>query len=113
MYSTRDPNKGKLARTGYKILRETANHSLLEIELLTGRKHQIRRHAKISGHPVVGDARYGSTRSVSYLRRNLAFDRLALHARALTLHLQKRKGLETLETPEIPRAMQALFETNP
>jgi len=101
------------SETRFRILHRSTRYTLVEIEPLTGRKHQIRRHAKISGHPVVGDARYGSTRSVSYLRRNLAFDRLALHARDLTLHLQEGKGPETLETPEIPRAMQALFETNP
>jgi RluA family pseudouridine synthase len=100
------------SETRFRILRRSSRYTLVEMEPLTGRKHQIRRHAKISGHPVVGDVRYGSTRSVNYLRRNLAFDRLALHARALTLHLQEGKDPETLETPEIPQTMTALFETN-
>jgi len=86
---------------------------MVEIEPLTGRKHQIRRHAKISGHPVVGDARYGSMRSVNYLRRNFAFARLALHARALTFHLPEGKDPETVETMEIPHPIQALFEKEP
>jgi len=100
------------SETRFRILRHSSRYTLVEMEPLTGRKHQIRRHAKISGHPVVGDVRYGSTRSINYLRRNLAFDRLALHARSLTLHLQMEKDPETLETPEIPRAMTALFENN-
>jgi 23S rRNA-/tRNA-specific pseudouridylate synthase len=53
---------------------------MVEIELLSGRKHQIRRHAKLSGHAVVGDARYGSKRAADYLKKNFAFDRLALCA---------------------------------
>jgi 23S rRNA-/tRNA-specific pseudouridylate synthase len=101
------------SETRFWILHHSARYTLVEMEPLTGRKHQIRRHAKMSGHPVVGDARYGSTRSANYLRRNFAFDRLALHARALTLNLPEGEHPETLETPEIPRPMQALFERNP
>jgi RluA family pseudouridine synthase len=99
--------------TRFRILDQSARYTMVEMEPLTGRKHQIRRHAKISGHPVVGDARYGSTRSVSYLRRNFDFDRIALHARALTLHLSEGKAPETVETPALPRSMQALFDDRP
>jgi 23S rRNA-/tRNA-specific pseudouridylate synthase len=99
--------------TRFRILHRNARYTMVEMEPFTGRKHQIRRHAKISGHPVVGDARYGSTRSVGYLRRNFDFDRMALHARVLTLHLPEGKAPETLEAPVIPLPMQALFERNP
>lgn len=59
VYATADPGQGKLARTAYRVLRETRGVSLLEIELLTGRKHQIRVHFAGQGHPVVGDSKYG------------------------------------------------------
>ena len=59
VYSTSDSKKGKLARTAYTVLKETTNFSLLEITLLTGRKHQIRVHLADIGHPVVGDETYG------------------------------------------------------
>lgn len=59
VYATADPGQGKLARTAYRVLRETRGVSLLEIELLTGRKHQIRVHFAGQGHPVVGDRKYG------------------------------------------------------
>lgn len=59
MYSVTDPKKGELARTGYKVLRESANYSLLEIDVLTGRENQIRAHFSEQGCPVVGDKRYG------------------------------------------------------
>jgi 23S rRNA pseudouridine1911/1915/1917 synthase len=50
----------KEARLRYRVLR-AGSPSLLEVELGTGRKHQIRMQLARQGHPIVGDARYGST----------------------------------------------------
>jgi RluA family pseudouridine synthase len=72
MYSTADTTIGKLARTAYKVLKETKELSLLEINLLTGRKNQIRVHLAEKGHPIVGDKKYGNG--------NKEYKRLALHA---------------------------------
>lgn len=49
---------GKLSHTGYSLLREFSNHSLLRIFLYTGRTHQIRVHLKHIGHPIIGDPIY-------------------------------------------------------
>jgi tRNA pseudouridine32 synthase/23S rRNA pseudouridine746 synthase/23S rRNA pseudouridine1911/1915/1917 synthase len=76
VYSTADPTKGKRSQTAYTVLKETKDFALLEVELLTGRKHQIRVHLADRGHPVVGDRRYG--------RANTAHRRLALHASSLS-----------------------------
>ena len=76
VYSTPDAAKGKLSHTAYKVLKETRGFSLLEIHLLTGRKHQIRVHFAEKGHPVAGDRKYGSGDSIS--------NRLALHARSIS-----------------------------
>jgi RluA family pseudouridine synthase len=76
VYTTNDARKGKLAHTAYKVLKQTKELSLLEVDLLTGRKHQIRVHLAAIGHPVVGDPRYGPERKV----RN----RLALHAKSIS-----------------------------
>lgn len=76
VYSTPDQTAGKLSHTEYEILKEAKGFSLLEIHLLTGRKHQIRVHLSEKGHPVVGDRKYG--------KGNDPYGTLALHARSIS-----------------------------
>jgi RluA family pseudouridine synthase len=76
VYSTNDVTKGKLARTAYKVLKETMRFSLLEINLLTGRKNQIRVHMADKGHPIVGDRKYGKFKD--------EYSRLALHSKLIS-----------------------------
>ena len=68
--SVKNPQDGKFARTKYKVIKESGDYSLLEIDLLTGKKNQIRVHLSEKGHPIVGDRKYGSKIK----------GRLALHA---------------------------------
>jgi len=75
VYSTPDASKGKLSHTAYRTLKEARGFSLLEIDLLTGRKHQIRVHLSDEGHPVVGDTKYGKPGD--------AHRWLALHAKSI------------------------------
>ena len=77
VYSSPRPNDGKKAITHYKVLQSNRNFSLLQVNLDTGRKNQIRVHMQDIGHPVVGDKKYGS--------RNNAIGRLGLHAHAIEL----------------------------
>jgi len=59
----KNPPKGaKDIRTRYRVLAEADGLSLLEIELLTGRTHQIRAHMAHIGHPLLGDGKYGVNR---------------------------------------------------
>ena len=76
VYSTPDPAQGKFSSTEYKVLQSSRKgFSLVEVHLLTGRKHQIRVHFAEKGHPVVGDRKYNNNAPVA--------NRLALHARSL------------------------------
>lgn len=53
------PKGGKEAVTRYRVLQAWTDAALVEVELLTGRSHQIRAHLSEAGHPLVGDVRYG------------------------------------------------------
>lgn len=106
-----DPRgKGKRVKseTRYRVMDQSVHYALLEIELVTGRKHQIRRHAKLAGHPVTGDTRYGSKRSVNFLKENLAYDRLGLHSFKIEFTLDKVPV--TINSRQIPRQMTALLD---
>jgi 23S rRNA-/tRNA-specific pseudouridylate synthase len=58
------------------VLKETKQFSLLEINLLTGRKNQIRVHMADKGHPIVGDRKYGKAKD--------GYSRLALHSKSIS-----------------------------
>lgn len=97
MYSTDNPEEGQLAITRYKRLKTGNGYSLMELELDTGRKNQIRVHMKDLGHPIAGDKRYGAKTSPIH--------RLALHARTLHfVHPITRKEM-LFETPVPQRFM--------
>ncbi len=109
----RDPQgKGarKSCRTQLRILRSTPHYALIECEPLTGRQHQIRRHAKLAGHPVVGDGRYGSPRSLRFLQTRCGFHRLGLHADALTVVLPGEPEPTTLRSAGMPPEMARLLD---
>ena len=65
------------ARLVYQVLHEYAEHSLLQVQLKTGRKHQIRAQLSSRGHFIVGDRKYGSNDSFAA--------GIALHARRLVV----------------------------
>lgn len=87
VHSTSDRTKGRFARTDYDVLKENAKYSLLKINLLTGKKNQIRVHMAENGHPVVGDGKYGQA--------SLRQKHLLLHAYSIAfLHPFNRRPLE-------------------
>ena len=77
VFSSPTDNGGQHAITHYRKVAGNANYSLLEVELETGRKNQIRVHMQDIGHPVAGDKRYGAESN--------PIRRLGLHATTLVL----------------------------
>lgn len=93
-------NGGKLAITHYKVLRSAKGYSLVELELETGRKNQIRVHLSDMGHPIVGDFKYGSS-DESLLR-------LGLHAYLLAFRHPVTGKYLRFETP-VPDSFEKLM----
>ncbi len=101
VYSTDDPSKGQLAVTRYTTLKSHRGYSLLEVQLDTGRKNQIRVHLSEQGHPIAGDRKYGATASPIH--------RLALHAQSLRfIHPVTRRDMR-FSTP-VPASFASLVK---
>jgi len=99
----RTPTRGmQHAITAYRVLQEREQYSLVEVELLTGRKHQIRVHLAHVGCPVLGDAMYGA-------KLNPA-GRLALHAWQLALKDPISGTWHDWESP-LPNELEKLMNT--
>jgi len=77
--------KYKVIKSGEISLPEAQEFSVLEIELGTGRMHQIRRHLAMNGSPVLGDDKYGDFALNKKLRKAAGLKRLLLHASRLIL----------------------------
>jgi 23S rRNA pseudouridine1911/1915/1917 synthase len=107
--STRTPTKmaiaagGKAARTGYTVVERRPGPpptTLVELSLQSGRTHQIRVHMAAIGHPVVGDARYGTP------DRRLGSGRFYLHAFELAF-IHPASGERVQFTSPLPADLQA------
>ena len=77
MYSTTDKKLGRLAVTRYRVVKQGSRFAMVELEIKTGRKNQIRVHMHDLGNPVSGDRKYGGHPS--------PINRIALHATTLTI----------------------------
>jgi len=90
-YSSPVDNGGKYAVTHFHTLARTADHSLVEYRLETGRKNQIRVHSADMGHPVCGDVKYGNGDNPIH--------RLCLHAYVLCFYHPVTHQRMEFETP--------------
>ena len=90
---------GKPATTGYRVRERFAGWTLLELDLVTGRTHQIRVHLEAIGHPIAGDPMYGTGTS---RRGPDGLERLFLHAWRLELTSPSTGRLIRAEAPLPP-----------
>ena len=96
--------RGKLrdAHTRYKIIKEIKIGenllSLLEVEIKTGRTHQIRVHMESIGHPVIGDDMYG-TKTSKEVSKSVGLKRQFLHAKLLKFSHPKTNKSIKFESP--------------
>jgi 23S rRNA pseudouridine1911/1915/1917 synthase len=96
---------GRPSVTGYRVRERFADWTLLDLDLVTGRTHQIRVHLDAIGHPVAGDPVYGSGRS----RRGPAgLERLFLHAWRLELTSPSSRQLIRATAPLPPELTSVL-----
>lgn len=99
VYSGPKTEGSKHAVTHYRVISSAGGRSLLEVRTATGRKHQIRVHLADSGHPIVGDDKYGGAKD----------KRLALHACHLRFpHPTSGEPLEFRS--ELPGAMRRMLK---
>lgn len=77
------------ALTRYRCIAAHANEhmSLVELTISTGRTHQIRRHAAMARHAVVGDGRYGEARHGKHVQKRFGCDGIMLHASRLVISI--------------------------
>lgn len=95
VYSTNDSKNGKLAITEYNKIKNNNKFSLLNINIKTGRKNQIRVHLNDIGHSIVGDKKYGKIKHAN-------INRLCLHANYLEFTHPITKELITIKS-DIPK----------
>jgi len=98
-------SSGRPATTGYRVRERFEGWTLLELDLVTGRTHQIRVHLAAIGHPIAGDPVYGTGTS---RRGPEALERLFLHAWRLELTSPSSGRLIRAEAPLPPDLEQVL-----
>jgi 23S rRNA pseudouridine1911/1915/1917 synthase len=91
---------GKAAVTRWKLLKSGKGYSLLELELETGRRNQIRAHLRFLGHPVAGDFKYQAGAN--------PLKRLCLHAEHISFHHPADGRLMEFDSP-LPGSFKGVF----
>ncbi len=102
VYSTFNHAEGKLAITHYKVLKTVQGYSILEVNLITGRKNQIRVHLSEKGCPIIGDKKYGA--------KTNPVRRLGLHAYYISFVHPTKKEKMTFQI-DMPYRLKSFIDT--
>ena len=100
MYSSKKKGDGQLAITKYKVMSETKDYSLVDVNIETGRKNQIRVHFGDLGHYIIGDDKYGEPSN--------PLKRLGLHAYELDIINPLNGKLMKFKAP-MPKEFETLM----
>ncbi len=103
MYSSKKKGDGQLAITDYKVVKENKDYTLVDVDIKTGRKNQIRVHFGDMGHFIIGDDKYGEPSN--------PIKRLGLHAYELDLINPISKKMMKFVAP-IPKEFETLMNGN-
>lgn len=107
--------KTKSIKTQYRVIAKRNNLSLVEVELITGRTHQIRAHFASIGHPLLGDGKYGKLKE----DKKLGFNKQALYSYKLTFNFKTDAGIlnylngKTFEVDDVWFARELFGTKNP
>jgi 23S rRNA pseudouridine1911/1915/1917 synthase len=98
--TARDDDSGRAAHTSYRVLERLNSATFAEVQIHTGRTHQVRVHFQFLGHPLVGDAIYGA-RPNARLKEltDYAAPRVMLHARELSFIHPRTEEEMSFEAP--------------
>ena len=104
-------DSGKEALSIFKPVKTYKNYTLVEIEILTGKLHQIRAHAESIKHPVLGDFKYGNINLFKeFYRLHPTFKRLALHSQSIAfLNIDDQQHLFVADLSDDFRRVTKIF----
>lgn len=110
---------GLLMETIVRPLTGNDGYTLVEVEIITGRTHQIRAHLAKAGYPVIGDVKYGDKRVNSFVNKKFGLSTQLLHAYRLNFNLLgseleylSGKEIKADLPPEFKRIKDALLVKN-
>ena len=105
---TTTDNEGKDAYTKFKLIKKFKSYSFVEVEIETGRTHQIRVHAASIGHPIAGDNKY-SNDEFKNKNKEISLNRLFLHSSHLSFYYED-KYVFILDLPNDLKEVLSMLE---
>ncbi len=109
VYDKNHPRAAKEIITKYRVIAKKSDTSLLEVELLTGRTHQIRAHMAHIGHPLVGDGKYGVNRADR--SRGYKYQALYSYRLRFSFDLSEQTALDYLSGKEFKISKKDIYFT--